>query len=537
MTQVDMPQLSMRRYVDLVKRRRWQVVPFSLFGLLLGGLIAFFIPRLYVAQTTLIHNQLPGGPTDRDKPFKAIIDSAKSAIPIYVQDAIDELKWPEVKGLDEYDQEQFYRDCESRVNVSERGGGAKDRSYVQLVVTYKDRDGQRSADLLNTLVRVWMEKRTEELRAPALAERKAAKDKADAAQLVLQRYRDELQKLQQSYGISPKYDIAEQKDSYAEEREAQMERAKAQAKRVVDRSRLAAKIVQEEAKLAELPPKIAPPVGFILTEAAKVKEAAPLVAQAMHAMMAYTQTLNPGTPAWHKAKRKYEFLVEQIKLMIPKVPVDEDGMVENPDHKAQRVILQADQAALAELDAAIESETKRLAAEKVRMVRLNDGFALVAAKQQDLKEATTARELAVAELRAATEKVALLQKDVPVRQLRPAFIPPTPTEPNIMIVALAGSLLGLFAAIALILLFDMLQGSYKTLEDVERGLGVPVLGGVSHLETERERQVAVRSRRRATFVAAAAVLLVTIVVGVYYIDPTRLPPAVRDILSLILDQA
>ena len=45
MTQVDMPQLSLSRYVDLVKRRRWQVVPVSLLGLLIGGLVAFFIPR------------------------------------------------------------------------------------------------------------------------------------------------------------------------------------------------------------------------------------------------------------------------------------------------------------------------------------------------------------------------------------------------------------------------------------------------------------------------------------------------------------
>jgi capsular polysaccharide biosynthesis protein len=103
-----------------------------------------------------------------------------------------------------------------------------------------------------------------------------------------------------------------------------------------------------------------------------------------------------------------------------------------------------------------------------------------------------------------------------------------------MIVALVGSALGLFAAIALILLFDMLQGSYKTVEDVERGLGVPVLGGVSHLETEEERVATTRSRRRASLLAAAALLLVTAVVSIFYIDPTRLPPAVRSILTIIL---
>ena len=43
--QPHLPQLSLQRYVDLVKRRRWQVLPVSLLGLLVGGIVAFFIPR------------------------------------------------------------------------------------------------------------------------------------------------------------------------------------------------------------------------------------------------------------------------------------------------------------------------------------------------------------------------------------------------------------------------------------------------------------------------------------------------------------
>ena len=61
MTQIELPQLSLQRYVDLVRRRRWQVVPVSILGLIIGGLIAFFIPRMFVAETLLVHAQLPTG--------------------------------------------------------------------------------------------------------------------------------------------------------------------------------------------------------------------------------------------------------------------------------------------------------------------------------------------------------------------------------------------------------------------------------------------------------------------------------------------
>lgn len=534
MTQVDLPQLSLRRYVDLVKRRRWQVVPFSLLGLMIGGLVAFFIPRMFVAETLLIHQQLPEGPTDKEKPFRAIVDSAKSSIPVSVMDAIEALNWPEVNALEPYDKEQLSRDCESRVKVTELSGSDNTRTYVTMRVQYMDRDGPRSADLLNKLVSVWIARRTKELREPAQKLRKDAKDRAEAARTALDRYRTELQQVRQGYGIDPRLDVRNQEQNFQRRLKEQSQRTIDQEKRRIEHTRLAAKIKSQEEKLGEIPPKIAPPVGFILTEALKYKETKKMVAVAMHALAAHTSTFEPGTPGWFKYKGIYEQQLTIIKQLMPQVPVDKDGKVENPAHKEVREQLEKDRATLAELDAAITGTEAKIKQEKAALVRLNDGYSLFSAKQRDYQESEEERDQAVKELRDANARLAQLQQDVPVSQSRKALIPPAPTEPNIMIVALASSVLGLFAAIALILLFDMMQGSYKTVEDVERGLGVPVLGGVSYLETEVERVAATRSRRRASLVAAAALLLVTAVVSIFYIDPTRLPPAVRNLLTIIL---
>ena len=106
MTQVELPQLSLQRYVDLVKRRRWQLVPVSLLGLLVGGLVAFFIPRFFVAETLLEHQQVPTGADDPENPFRAVVDTAKSTIPLAAGEVIDELKWPEVVELDDFERGQ-----------------------------------------------------------------------------------------------------------------------------------------------------------------------------------------------------------------------------------------------------------------------------------------------------------------------------------------------------------------------------------------------------------------------------------------------
>jgi hypothetical protein len=94
--------------------------------------------------------------------------------------------------------------------------------------------------------------------------------------------------------------------------------------------------------------------------------------------------------------------------------------------------------------------------------------------------------------------------------------------------------LGLGMAIALILLTDFLQGTFKTVDDVERALAVPVLGGMSHLETEEQRLRIARSHRRASLFAGVFVLSIVVLVIIYYLDPTRLPTFVRDILALVL---
>ena len=51
----------------------------------------------------------------------------------------------------------------------------------------------------------------------------------------------------------------------------------------------------------------------------------------------------------------------------------------------------------------------------------------------------------------------------------------------------------------------------------------PILGGVSHLETEDERRTVTSGRRRAAVAAFVFVALVVVVVTIFYRAPPRLP--------------
>tara|TARA_R110002072_G_scaffold87129_8_gene196744 strand:+ start:4927 stop:6540 length:1614 start_codon:yes stop_codon:yes gene_type:complete len=534
MTQADLPQLSLRRYVDLVKRRRWRVVPVSVLGLMIGGLVAFFIPRFYVAQTTLLHQQFPTGAEDRDNPFKLVVDTARSSIPLYVEDAIRELKWQEYTSADEFTQQQFARGVESRVKVIEQNGGDRKREYATLKVEYRDTDGKRSEQLLNTLVQVWMKRRTIEMREPARQRAREAKAKAERALETVRQCRLDRQILQRQYGINPEININTQQREYAKQVELQGEEKKALTEKKAAHAKLAREIALDEERLNDTAARIAPVEAMWFELALKDEKIRPLALMAAKKMMEFTSTFRPGTSNWYKAKRDYERQVAYIKELLPKVSVDAEGLVPNPKHTELREKIEAAKKVLAKLQAEIDAIEKALEKEEQRLARLKDGFPAYENKLSELREAETAREEALAEETEANKIDAQLTHDLPVKQIRVAQVPPAPTEPNIMVVATSGCVLGLFAAIALILLFDFLQGSFKTIEDVERGLGVPVLGGVSHLETEMERHDASRSRRRISLVAAAALLMVTAIVTVFYLDPNRLPAVVRNILNVLL---
>jgi hypothetical protein len=117
-TQIELPQLSLQRYVDLLRRRRWQVIPVSVFGLLVGGLVALLIPRYYVADVLIEHQQVPGDKSTAKDPVKAIVDTAKQTFPLAVRETIEHLRWPESRITDPYERAQtereVRRDCSRR---------------------------------------------------------------------------------------------------------------------------------------------------------------------------------------------------------------------------------------------------------------------------------------------------------------------------------------------------------------------------------------------------------------------------------------
>jgi hypothetical protein len=125
MTQLDLPQISFARYVDLLKRRKWQVVPVSLLGMIVGGVIAASVPRYYVASTD-VHFKAGELLTEGGKPLVEILeeelDNARTMIPAQVPDLLATFDWPEAH-VDDFDARNEFiaavtRGCRCRTSAT-----------------------------------------------------------------------------------------------------------------------------------------------------------------------------------------------------------------------------------------------------------------------------------------------------------------------------------------------------------------------------------------------------------------------------------
>jgi hypothetical protein len=537
MTQLELPQLSLQRYVDLLKRRRWQVIPVSLLGLLIGGIVAFFIPRYYVADAVLTYWAPPGegAGSAKEDPFASVVDTARLTIPTAIEKTIKLLGWEEGAVTDPYELGQNLAALDSRLSVNDQNAG-KGRQYARIQVVFRDREGVRAAAFVNTLVETWIAQRVAELRQRGEEDKAAATQRYNDLQTAYDGYLDQKSQLEKSYGIDPRFErdlqVASYKDRVGALEARKVELAKLQQQVIGLREQLG----QMQDKLELLPPRVKVDALQSAELLTKNPEAAALALKARYWEKAL-EYLAEGSP-WRRATQaELNRAKADLAKLLGEATGESDGMMPNPERTQLLLAIEKTELELHTQEKVLAPMLEQTQSDDVQLQRLADGFLQYGRMEKSIEETGKSLADAHAALEAANLRLGKINKDAPVTIQSPARTPPRPTEPNIMIVALIGCVLGLGMAIALILLLDVMQGSFKTIEDVERGLPVPVLGGVSHLVTVEEREQGVRSRRRVTLVSAAFVVLISGVVILFYWDPTRLPPFVRDLLAMVLGAA
>jgi hypothetical protein len=528
--QFELPQVSFARYIDLLRRRRWQVVPMSLIGLIVGAVVAFFVPRYYVVDTFIEYHRPPTDPGPksagaREDPFGPIVQNAKYTLPQAAGPVMKALGWDEATETDEFQLRENTKAVEQRITVIDVT--QKNPDYAQLQVSYRDRDGRRAADFLNGVLEEWRQSQLRALSQRAQAMKKDANGRVQQANLFYDAINKSLQQMALRYGFSraqsPEAQRAEaleaEKDLHAKEQKQDDLRAE-----LTRLETLIARLTRDQDKL----PRFADPTTDLADRFPPTHPKYKKYLALVSIRESLENVVGEGHPLRAFLEKDAEFLEQQL---IGKAV--EGGSVPNPLIKLLQNKIEDAQAEREVKKTQFTDVTERIdAAQKLRAARESNAADWLAALNQ-LGLAQRAQESAQDALAAADYVNSALTIEPPISFSRVA--PPSrPTDPNILLVAALGCVVGLAVAIGLVLLLDVVQSSFKTVDDVERALPVPVLGGMSHFETEEQRRRVRTSRLRASVIAASFLVSAVIVVTVYYVAPLHLPKTVLDLLSTVL---
>jgi capsular polysaccharide biosynthesis protein len=529
---VELPQLSLARYFELVKRRRWSLVPVSLLGLVVGALVAFLIPRYYVAETVIERHSLADDViAGVDDPLAEIVDGAERSLPQAAGAAMEALKWPEALVADPSARTQAEKAVRERIFVYDLNP-QRGRKYALIKVLYSDTDPRRAADMANTVVNEWIRAQIVAMKGPVQRDRaEASSALADATQTHnghLQKQRDQ----QVRYRLHAELTPTELRSRQSERQRNLAEDSERIIAKEGERAVLEANLARNRAALAATPERVLPdPVQM-----AELAKGNPQVAALLLDIEARKLALRGWAEGSSEHRNKARSLAarEQLLQLLLGFGGDTSGMVPNPAFEALATAVKADEEKLTQVKAELAARQRAADAAAQEVVDLAEGTLLIAKTETDIEMSKKELDRAFAAVEKFDQYLRKLDAENPISVQQKATPPPHPTDPNIVVVAAIGALLGLAVAIGLILLLDFLQGSFKTAEEVERGLGVPVLGAISHLQTDEERVSTARGRRRASVVAISFVALVVVVVTIYYRAPSRLPAPVRDLLALLL---
>ncbi len=527
---IELPQLSLAHYFELLKRRRWQVIPISLLGLVIGGIVAFFVPRYYVAETYVDYYRLPSGVADAPAkdPFKFVVDNAQILIPQAVAPTAKKLGWAESVILDPADRREAERDVESRIAVRDMNP-AEGRTYARIVVSYRDRDGHRSADFLNTLVATWMEDQVADMRRTISLQSTHANQRAIAALGEYNSINRDVTHLSLQHGFERMWDPALQREDMRAREEAITGQQQRLAEMESEIATVRSKLAVAQRALQSTPRELSATVDGLEGLFAPDSQEAKWLLELRVRTQSLESSMGEAHPWRASTQRRIAWLEGQLRSRLTG-----DAVAENPRIADLRAATAGFETTIAGAVAARDSLQASLEAGKLAQKDRADAMEIYVGKLRALDEAQSVRDEARKQLDAALNLQQQLDSKPPIKQVYQAFVPKRPTEPNILLVAGLGCVLGLGGAILLILLHDMLRGTFKTVDDALRGLPVPMLGGVSYLETQEERIHTASTRRRVSLLTAGILVGMVVIVTAYYIAPHRLPPFARDLLAIVL---
>jgi uncharacterized protein involved in exopolysaccharide biosynthesis len=516
-------------FLLVFKRRIWQVIIPALFVLAGGIVFAVIVPKKYIVTTRVELIQSPGHEptTDESATLREIINAQFHIKNTYrVQEVILAQNWTEYARLDSEEQRDFVESVAEDLSVDVLTPDSKDKvSSVFVDIEYADTDGKRAEKFLTALTARWIDDVVQRDFNQLKLERDEYQNQVDATLKAFEEAVHKKLDLMTEMGVSATQptDMRSQReeDPIFEElgiaRQARDEVAALldENRAKIEKLRTAYELLDLEVPIEEVEP------GVEFRE--QIFELEAKVAAARAAQAGKT----PEHSIYKKAQLEIESLEEQIETAeaLQRAATKRTVYQRNPEKEQLGDELDA-------LELEERGLTARLASWNKDVEAKTNLYQAQMANWENLTNLTKAWEHAAIELDEAKSLLRRTESRItaystvqgePYRIAEAPRAPSKPSEPNPYIIVIASLLGGIALGLAVAFLSEFSKSCFRSVGDLSRGLGVPILGVINAIETRAD----IRRRRSKRVVIGGSTLAILACVGwftyAWAYDQGRLP--------------
>lgn len=525
-TQIE-SQTQLQEFLDVLKRRRWQVTLPALIVLAIGIAFAVIVPKKYVARTQV--ELRPVGVSISNK------DGANAAFQIRSMNRIfkvlKESQNQEFLALMPDEHGTFLKRVSDDVRVTTSGGG---QSATFVNIEYVDIDRSWAMTFLKALRDDWIDdvlkrdlnKAQDESRK--LQEEKArfeSRLKDEESKLTELRRTNDLSPTQPSPGSNSPRDedplFSRLKENEAKRKAIELELPALQVDLEVLRKRY-----------DETPPKLTREnVLEAQTNENELRDLELEITQLNEQM----EGLKPAASKYRKLSEQLEAKRnrrDQLQRLVIKGTV-ETTTIDNPAREELRKLIDQRELDVARKKATLEGLVLAIELDSSRVAEIHDVYREEREHVEKIGMLSKSLEDATLKYNAQARLVDQLTSPLanPFEITSDVLADSKPTEPNpwlIMAVALAAGI-GIGLSIAVVAEFS--RSCFRSVADISRTMAIPVLGAISPIQTRRERRT---ERMRRTIVGLSSLVLIAAIAFVTWAwsqDTQLLSQGVREAIE------
>lgn len=503
---------QLQEFLEILARRKWQVILPAALVLTLGAAFAVLVPKKYIVETQV---ELRGSVLEdldvRSSPLSSQAREAQNAAlhikaPNRVRRVVEDRRWTEYLGSSPAEQAQLVRRVVRNIDVDlprTRSEGAS--TFV--TIKYRDIDPQRAVDFLVHLTDDWTKNEVERGRRAVEAQRQTLQNRASDLETQVRSKQAELSELQSAHGLSPTQPVPGREATRGED-----PIYLAYQRKLDDRATLRRQLSEAEADLEALVKRLAGLEPRILEttltggvdHAQRISELELEIANLERRRSAYFQ--GPTRKMLTRTIEQAQEMLQEIRDQERRAE-ERREWVDNPAYLAlqERIAgLEFERHRIVTLLETLEADLA-LTLEELRerneiyaeVGRIHDELARLRTLQTDLatEEARNHRLLELLSGPAGN----------PFQITSPVAMPTAPSEPNPFLIVAFALVAGIGVGLGLAVLAEFSKSCFRSAADISRVMVAPVLGVVNTIRTRTDLR---RERLRRLTVGLSTGLLI-----------------------------